>query len=194
MIAAIVLAAGMSRRMGRPKLILPWGSKTIIEHVVATLRQAGIGEIVVVLGSNHAQVANCLQDDQVRLVHNPDFASTDMLESFQAGLRSLGAEFSAALVCLGDQPQIEVEVVKRLVNEYNATRAGIVIPSYNNHRGHPWIVDRQYWPEVLTLPQGATLRLFLERHREAIDYVLVNTQSILQDLDTPADYAASKPD
>ena len=194
MIAAIVLAAGMSRRMGRPKLTLPWGKKTVIEQVVVTLQHAGIEEIVVVIGGNHAQVADCLQEADVRIVLNPDYARTDMLESFQAGLRSLGAAVPAALVCLGDQPQIEAMVVSRLMDEYNATRAGIIIPSYNNHRGHPWILDRQYWPEVLALPEGATLRLFLENHREAIDYVLVNSPSVLQDLDTPDDYAASKPD
>jgi molybdenum cofactor cytidylyltransferase len=194
MITAVVLAAGMSRRMGRPKLDLPWGDITVIEQVVSTVQEAGIDEVVVVTGASRQQVAQALGGYDVHLVHNPHFASTDMLESFQAGLHSLTTQVQAVLVCLGDQPQIQKEIVRLLIGAYTETKAGIVMPSYQRRRGHPWILDRRYWPEVLALGKGSSLRVFLKNHEEDIHYVLVNSRSILQDIDTPADYTLHKPD
>lgn len=194
MISAVVLAAGMSKRMGRSKLNLTWGDSTVIEQVVSTLKDAGINDIVVVTGANRQQVEQVLQGYDIRMVHNRDYARTEMLGSFQTGLRALRSDVMAVLVCLGDQPQIEMEIVRLLVDTYMATDAGIIIPSYLRRRGHPWILARQYWPEVLGLPEGATLRLFLEDHQDAIQYVLVDSRSVLQDLDTPADYSRYNPD
>lgn len=99
----------------------------------------------------------------------------------------------AALVALGDQPQIEAAIVRALVDAYRETRAPLVVPSYHMRRGHPWVLDRSLWPEALSAPARATLRDFLNAHSSRIHYLPVESASILQDLDTPDDYQRSQP-
>jgi molybdenum cofactor cytidylyltransferase len=117
-----------------------------------------------------------------------------MTGSLQAGLLHLEpSKVQAALVSLGDQPQIEIDVVRAVLAEYQASRASLVAPSYQMRRGHPWILDRSLWPAVLALRSGETVRSLMQAHKEEIRYVLVGKPSILQDLDTPEDYLAQRP-
>ena len=185
-VGAVVLAAGRSTRMGRPKQTLPWGETTIIGRVVSQLRAGGVDEIVVVTGDARAEVESALLGSGARLAFNPDFASGDMARSLQAGLRALPENCSAALVVLGDQPQIQTEVVQAVVQRWRETLAPIVAPSLQMRRGHPMLFDRRAWPGLLALPAGATPREYLRD--AAIEYVEVQTDSILRDVDTPEDY------
>ena len=194
MIAGIVLAAGQSKRMGRPKMNLAWGETTVIGQVVSTLLQAGLQEIVVVTGGARHEVETSLAGYPVRLVFNPDYEQGEMVSTFQAGLTALGDEIEAALVTLGDQPQIERGVVESVVDAYRRTRASLIIPSYRNRRGHPWLLDRSLWPEGLSLRSPSTLRDFLNDHASQISYLTVETSTVLQDLDTPADYGLYRPE
>jgi molybdenum cofactor cytidylyltransferase len=114
MIAAVILAAGMSTRMGRPKLSLPYGEHTVIEHIVATLLTLPLREVVVVTGHEQSQVETLLSRWPVRTVHNPDYREGEMLSSLQAGLRSLAPVNHAALLVLGDMPALDRDVVRRL--------------------------------------------------------------------------------
>jgi molybdenum cofactor cytidylyltransferase len=193
MISAVVLAAGLSNRMGRPKMVLPWGSSTVIGQVVSTLLQAGLKEIIVVTGAARAEVEAAveqLQREEVRTVFNPRFAENDMLVSLQVGLAVLGDDVDAMLVVLGDQPQIEVDVVHKLIDVYQADNARLIVPSFDMRRGHPWVVDRSLWPDLQSIPYGSTMRDFLHAHRQVITYVTVASSSILRDLDTPEEYAS----
>lgn len=192
-IASVVLAAGRSRRMGEPKMILPWGETTVIGQVVKTLNQAGVDEILVVTGETHPQVALALQDQPVQLVRNPSSSEEDMLDSLQLGLSSLDKRVQAALVVLGDQPQIEENVVVRILTEYLLSHPPLVVPSYQMRRGHPWLIDRQLFSAVLEMYPPETLREFLRAHKDLIRYIVVETSSILQDLDTPEDYQRYRP-
>ena len=200
-VAAVVLAAGRSRRMGRPKLGLPWGATTVIGQVVSVLDAAGLGELLVVTGAAREEVAACLAGSRARLVHNPHFAEWEMLVSLQAGLAALleapaspaGRPLEAALVCLGDQPQIELGVVQRLLDEFTQGRPGLVFPSYQMRRGHPWLVARPLWAELLQLSPERSLRDFVQSHASAIRYVPVDRPSILKDLDTPEDWENERP-
>ncbi len=99
----------------------------------------------------------------------------------------------AALIVLGDQPQIQAEVVRHLLRRWRETRSAIVIPSYQMRRGHPWLLARSLWQEVMELPAGQTLRDFLNASRENLDYLAVENDSILQDLDTPEEYERQRP-
>jgi len=193
MIGAIVLAAGRSSRMGMPKMLLPWGSDTIIEHVIGVLVQCGLSEIVVVTGGNNALVEARLRDKSVNTVFNPNFARGEMLSSVQVGLESLPLACTGALICLGDQPQIQPKVVQDLLNLAGAGGASLVAPSYQNRRGHPWLVNRGYWPEILALQPPLTLRDFLRAHTGQISYLTVDTASVLMDVDTPDEYAQQRP-
>ncbi len=191
-IGAVVLAAGMSRRMGQPKLLLPWGGTTVIGQVVSVLRQAREPlEIVVVGGRLADELRAALPDEKVAF--NPDYEQGEMLASLRVGLAGLGRGVAAALVALGDQPQIEVEVVDRVIAAYRQSGARLVAPSYQMRRGHPWLIERSLWPEMLGLQAGETLRDLLARFADQIHYVAVERPSVLKDLDTPEDYQAEKP-
>jgi molybdenum cofactor cytidylyltransferase len=192
-IAAVILAAGLSRRMGVPKMVLPWGKTTVIGQVVHVLSDAGIGEIVVVTGGACQQVEAALQDLPVRVVFNPRFAEDPMAYSLQVGLASLPAAVDACLVVLGDQPQIGAQVVRGLVQAYRERGAPLVVPSFEMRRGHPWLLDRSLWPEVTALRPPGVLRDVLNSHASQIEYLIVTDNTILCDLDTPEDYARQRP-
>lgn len=193
MLSAIVLAAGLSKRMGQPKMVLPWGETTVIGQVVKVIAQAGLEHIQVITGGARQQVEAALQDLPARPVFNPRFLEDEMVFSLQVGLSQLPPEIDAALVALGDQPQIEVDVVQAVVTTYRQTGAPLVVPSYQLRRGHPWIIARCLWPAVMVLQPGETLRDMLNAHADQIAYLTVDTPSILRDLDTPADYARDQP-
>jgi molybdenum cofactor cytidylyltransferase len=190
MIGAVMLAAGESRRMGRPKMALPWQDTTVIGQVVRTLASAGVEEIIVVTGGDRDAVDAALQDLPARPVFNPDHQEGEMLSTFKTGLAALSEGVEAALIVLGDQPQIEGWVVKSVISAYHSSGAALVVPSFNRRRGHPWLLDRSLWQEALALPPPATLRDFLNLNAGKIHYLLVDTGSILLDLDTPEDYSS----
>ncbi len=207
-VPALVLAAGLSRRMGRFKLTLPWSERivpsvrdavplvrdnvpsargTVIGQVVATLEAAGVAEIVVVLGHRAEEVALVLDGTSVRTVFNANYADGEMLSSIQAGIPTLGEEAPALLLCLGDQPQMKVGTVRAIIEAGEAAGWNkIIVPSYQMHAGHPILLPAWAWPEILKCE--GTLRDVMAAHREQTTYVTVETASILADLDTPADY------
>lgn len=192
-IGAVVLAAGQSRRMGQPKLTLPWGRQTVIEQVVRTLLAAGIQEIVIVTGGSHEVIEAALAGLPVRFAHNPHYENAEMLTSLQIGIRALNPECLALLIVLGDQPTLDPSVVREVVKEHLASGARLVVPSYQMHRGHPWLVQRALWPELLAMLPDQTMRDFVHAHAKEIQYVTVNTPGILQDMDTPEDYQRIRP-
>jgi len=192
MIVAIVLAAGESKRMGQPKMLMPWGKSTVIQTVISTLQASGVIDILVVTGGAHQQIESLI-GQSVQIVFNEKYAEGEMLSSLQAGLRAKKYEASAALICLGDQPQVQGRSVQRILQEYKETSASIIVPSYQMRRGHPWLVVREHWEAILQMHAPDSPREFLERHRREIHYVDIDTPSILQDLDTPEDYSKSQP-
>ena len=190
MIAAVVLAAGLSRRMGEFKLLLPWDGTTVIGRVVATLESAGVPDIVVVTGHRADLVAQSLAGSTARFAFNPNYAAAEMMSTIQVGLRALGPQAEAALICLGDQPQMEASTVSALVAE--ASREGwnaITIPSYGMRGGHPILLARVVWPDVLSA--AGTLREVVHADRSRVYYRPVATTTVLADLDTPEDYRDS---
>jgi molybdenum cofactor cytidylyltransferase len=195
-IAAIILAAGLSSRMGQPKLLLPWGRTTVLGQVVSTFAAAGIDDILVVTGGARAQVEDVVTslslDLPVRTVFNPEFERGEMLSSIQAGLAALGSRVCTALIGLGDQPQVQPETVTRICAAFVRSGSPLVIPSFQNRRGHPWLAASQLWPEIMALPNSTTPRHFLNAHSDQVEYVPAD-QSILKDLDTPEDYARQHP-
>jgi molybdenum cofactor cytidylyltransferase len=192
-IAAIVLAAGKSERMGRPKMALPWGDTTVLGAVLRALASAGIEDIRVVTGAARDLVEPLCVEPGVTTVFNAAYGQADMLSSIQTGLKSLSAMTEAALVVLGDQPQIQVETIHRVVEAYRRSRPRLVAPSHRMRRGHPWLVDRQMWPELLKMTPNDTAREFLARHDGEIKYVEIESATIHKDVDTPDEYLNSRP-
>lgn len=188
MIWAIILAAGESKRMGKPKLLLPFGEKTIIETVVNNAIQSKADEVLVVLGSNAEKMAEKIRDFPVKISVNPNFCQ-GMLSSIQWGFKSLPEDTRAALVMLGDQPLIPSSVIDRVIDAYNQTEKSIVLPVYNKRRGHPILVDMKHGGEVKGLNPETGLRALVHNHTEDILEVEVDTPGILRDIDTVEDYS-----
>lgn len=196
MISAIILAAGESKRMGRPKMLLPWGDRTVLGQVISTYQAAGVQDILVVTGGVREQVEAIADQLGARCVFNEAYSSGEMLSSLQRGLGSLaqeGAEVEAALIGLGDQPQVQDGCVRRICEAFQAQKERLIVPSYQRRRGHPWLVERSLWNDLLELRPPRSPRDFLNRHTGEIRYVEVDTPSILADLDTPQDYQESHP-
>ena len=198
MISAILLAAGQSRRMGQPKLLLPWGKVPILEHVVSIFAQAGIEDILVITGGAHEQIQEiilkCSEEYPVRCVYNRDYENGEMLSSIQWGLRDLdGQVAAAAMIGLGDQPQVQTGTVRAVREAFMQMERPLVVPSYGKRRGHPWLVARPLWNELLEISPIQTARDFLNAHAHEIDYLAIESPSILADLDTPEDYRSAQP-
>jgi molybdenum cofactor cytidylyltransferase len=188
-ISAIVLAAGLSTRMKRLKQLLPYGEHTVVEQVVSVLLASPVDEVLVVTGHERVAVEEVLAKWPVRTIFNPNYAEGDMLSSAQAGLEAVAADSQAALLAVGDMPAIRADVVKQLIQAYRAAGDDhVYIPSYQMRAGHPVLVPRPYWGAILALPVGDNLRSVLRAETTRVQWVLVDTPSVLQDLDTPVDY------
>jgi molybdenum cofactor cytidylyltransferase len=187
-LAGVVLAAGESRRMGRPKQLLPFGERTILERVVDTLLIAGVGEVIVVLGHLAEHVRTVLGDRSVHVVVNEAYRE-GMLSSVKCGVRVISAEPDAVLFVLGDQPYIESVVVSEVIHAYRAGEAGIVIPRYNGKKGHPIIINLPRYREfILNLPAHVGLNVLMQEHDDDVRYIDMVTEDIIHDIDVPEDY------
>ena len=193
MISAVVLAAGLSKRMGHQKMLLPWGNTTVIENVTRTLIDSGIDDIHIVVGGLQKELKKILREYQLEYVINKDYRNGEMLTSVKHGIESLQTNTEAALIVLGDQPQIESSIVQAILNRFKSSHNPIIVPSYKMKRGHPLLISRQLWKALLMLSPPMTLRDFLNENNKIIDYLIVNNNSVIQDLDTPEDYLRYKP-
>jgi molybdenum cofactor cytidylyltransferase len=199
-VEAIILAAGQSQRMGEPKLALPWGKTTVIGAVIQALveggAEAGLQGILVVTGGHQPLVEDLLRQISSRIplrwTFNPRYTG-EMFLSLQEGLKHTLPTTQAALVVLGDQPQILATTVRLILQRYQTEHQPLIAPSYQMRRGHPWLVDRSLWNDLLALSAPQTLRDFFLRHSDKVDYLVVDTPSVLKDIDTPKDYQREKP-
>lgn len=188
MIAAVVLAAGESRRMGEPKLLMPLEGKPVLRHVVDALTAAPVDEIVVVVGRYIEEVLSILIDTSVGVAENPRYAD-GMLSSVRAGIRSFASTPEAIIVAPGDQPAIRSEWVGALIASYRAAGGGIHVPAHGGRRGHPVLFDGRYIDDVLTRFDNAGLRGLLRDYPDDVHEVTIADEGIFEDLDTPADFA-----
>lgn len=188
-VGAVVLAAGMSTRMGQSKMMLPWAEgRTIIEHIVDQLAKSRLDHIVVVTGHQAREVKTLLKPLDVEVVHNKSYKTGEMLSSLKVGLSAMPESVAASLVVLGDQPRLQPRVVYQVLTAYAQGKSDLIVPSYQMQRGHPILIGRRYWPEIHNIPQEGSLRDLMHAHAQRISYVEVDTDSILRDVDTPQDY------
>jgi molybdenum cofactor cytidylyltransferase len=177
--------------MGAFKLTLPWRGKTVIAQVADTLIHARLREIIAVTGHRREDVEAALAGRAVRCVHNANYATGEMLSSIQAGISALTAGSDAVLVCLGDQPQLEAATVSAILVEGERTAwRRVVIPSYRMRAGHPILIPSYLYMQIMDATES--LRSVL-READAIDYLTIDSPTILADLDTPDDYAQAHP-
>lgn len=184
---AIVLAAGESKRMGSPKMLLPYNDATIIGQVIRNLMDSNVDRVVVVVGANREEIMKETRRYDVFHCYNEDYKS-GMLSSVKCGFYSLPEGCLAALIMPGDQPMTGPGEINRVIGAYAESDRGLVMASYNGRRGHPLIVDMKYLDEVLSLPDSEGLRALAERHPEDVLESETDDASVLRDIDTQEDY------
>ena len=188
MIAAVVLAAGASARMGEPKALLerPDGRR-YVEAIAATGREAGCDEIVVVLGPPHGERIRAALPPAAKVAWNPDPAR-GMLSSVQVGIAALSHAVTAALIWPVDIPFVAAATVRTLVMHAGT----IVVPVHNNRGGHPLFVARACFAEIAALDPARGLKALLDAHRAEVVRLPVDDPGVLVDVDTPEDYARTR--
>jgi len=190
-VAGIVLAAGRSSRMGRPKALLPLGSQgqTFLTRIVETFRKAGMEEILVVTAAGSELTSVLLSDKfPFRLILN-ESPELGQLSSFQVGLQSLDlSKVSGTLMTPVDVPLVSVETVKSLIEAHSKSLAPVVRPVRKKAHGHPVIFDRALFQEILLEPSDSTVKTIVHRHSKQSVEVAVNERGPFYDIDTPEDY------
>jgi len=186
MISAIVLAAGTSSRMGRPKPLISSGGRTILQRTLDHLQAARVDEIVVVLGYRAEEILPTLRGLGCRVVINRQY-SLGMSSSIQRGLRAVHPRAQAVLVVLGDQPHIGPEIIDRLVESFHRRDRSIVVPVFHGQRGHPVLFGRNLWPGLMALRGDVGGRELIRRNPREVCQVEVDNRSILMDIDRPED-------
>lgn len=184
-VASIILAAGASRRMGRPKMLLPYGSGTVLSSAVAPHLEAGAGPVIVVLGHRADEVRSAAKlpaDPRLSTVVNLDWAE-GMASSIRRGLKECG-EVSAVLLALGDQPGVDVARVKAVLAAW-APDIRLVVPVHGDRGSHPVLFARSLFPELRDLRGDVGAREVVRRHwTEAVRV----PAPALADIDTEEDY------
>ena len=194
MIAGLVLAAGGSRRLGRPKQLEPWGDgETLLGSVVAATRDFGLDEIWIVLGAEAERVMAEVDLDDFGIVENPEWEE-GLASSLRAGLDAItrSSKADAALVVLGDQPGVPKEVVERLVDRRARSKAMAIVPKYRYLWGNPVLIDRALWPRLMSLTGDDGAKRLLEAHPEWVDEVWFESLPP-RDVDTAADVRDLRP-
>jgi CTP:molybdopterin cytidylyltransferase MocA len=191
-ISAIVLAGGKSSRMGRPKALLPVGETghTFLDRVTSTLVEAGLEDIVVVVGADAAAIrAKSRAVVGVRIVDNPDF-ERGQLTSLLTGLRAIDTPaLTAALVTLIDVPLVSPATVRTLIARQIERNALIVRPVSNGRHGHPVIFSRELFPELRRADPSHGAKPVVHAHAAEMIEVPVDDEGAFTDIDTPEDYA-----
>ena len=164
--------------MGVPKMLLPWGSSSVIETVLQHVLNMELSPVIVVTGANQSLLNDKLAQfvDRIRVVLNDQYENLEMFFSIKLGIREAIHQCDAAMLFLGDQPHISVQT----------------IPSYNMRRGHPILLHRRHFQEILDMPNDASMKIFLANHEEDIQYLLIRDDSILEDMDSPEEYQQLK--
>ena len=186
-ISAVVLAAGASTRMGQPKLLLPLGDEPLVRRTVRLVCGAGFDEVLVVVGSHHAEVLGALEGLPIRHALNPDYA-TGMGSSFRTAVARLPGA-AAALFALADQPFLTSDDYRQLLDVYREQAPPLVSVRYDEITAPPHLFARALFPELAALEHGA--RPVLQRHRERAVVLAFPSEKLL-DIDTPADYELAR--
>lgn len=184
---AIILAAGESKRMGSPKMLLPFHGRTMIETVISNVAKSNVSNIVVVLGAVREPILKLIDKYNVKYCFNDNYQN-GMLSSVICGFRNLTSDYSAVLVFQGDQPLITPKVIDAVIEEYLSSEKGIVIPVCRSRRGHPILIDRKYHEEIGKLSTDKGLRSLASEFSDDVQEVDTDEPGILRDFDTYKEY------
>lgn len=188
MTVAILPAAGASRRMGRPKLLLPLNGRPMVAGVVEALRGGGVREIMLVTAPENEDLQTWARQNGVTVAINPD-PERGMLSTIQAGIAAAeNLEDELLLVSPADLPHLQSETVSNLLQNMIATGAPLGLPTFHGKRGHPLAIAPRLIPEIATLDPNIGLKQLRDRHEAELLEVEVEDAGVVQDVDTPEDY------
>jgi molybdenum cofactor cytidylyltransferase len=192
-IAAIILAAGRSTRMGGPnKLLAEIGGKPLVRIPAEEALASRARPVIVVTGHERERVEAALRDLDVRCAHNPNFAA-GLSSSLKAGLAALPEDVDGAIVCLGDMPQVRAALIDRLIAAFDPERGAlVVVPTIEGKRGNPVVWSRRFFPELMALEGDVGARHLIGLYPEAVVEVPVEDKAALTDVDTPEALKAIK--
>jgi molybdenum cofactor cytidylyltransferase len=191
MITALLLAAGSSRRMGRPKLLLELEGKPLIRRAAELAEATKADELLVVVGPNREEMERALAGTSAQLVDNTDHL-TGMASSLRAGLRALGPDTQAVVVLLGDQPFQAPTVVDQLIDTFRSSGRPIVVPLYSGRRGNPVLFGRPLFEELARQQGDQGGREVVEADPDRVATVAFDSERPQLDLDTWDDYLAAR--
>ena len=184
-LAAAILAAGESRRMGRPKALVPFEGLTFVEHLLQATNHPRVGIVRVVLGANAESIQAELKLDQEIVVVNQDWQQ-GQLSSIQSAIRSLPADQTAGLLlCPVDHPLISSQLVSRLIAEFDSDRKLIVVPTHQGRRGHPVIFHASLYAELLDASPNVGARQVVWAHPDAIAEIETDEAGVILNLNDP---------
>jgi molybdenum cofactor cytidylyltransferase len=187
-IAGIVLAAGRSSRLRRPKQLLPVHGEPLLRYTVRRVLASGLDDVLVVVGHAANSIRAAIADLPVTVVENPEY-ELGQSTSVRAGLAALPPETDAAVFLLGDQPGVSSEVIDRLIDAWQASGAPVVAPRYADGIGNPILFDHRVFPEFAHLTGDTGAKPIVEAHKCAGDLVTVSTPGPTpRDIDTEEDY------
>ncbi|WP_299618736.1 molybdopterin-binding/glycosyltransferase family 2 protein [Pelagibius sp.] len=190
-IAAVVLAAGQSRRMGkRNKLLIPVDGTPMVTRVADCLLSSQAAPLAVVTGHDYAAVEAALPEGRFTLTHNPDFAS-GLSSSLKRGLAALPEDIDGVLVCLGDMPRLSPKAVDRLIAAFDPLEGrAICVPTWQGKRGNPVLFAKRFFAEMQEVAGDVGARALIGEHAEAVCEVPMDDDAVLVDVDTPEALAA----
>ncbi|OFY64091.1 MAG: hypothetical protein A2V64_12855 [Bacteroidetes bacterium RBG_13_43_22] len=184
---AIILAAGESKRMDVPKMLLPFNGKTIIEKVIENVISSEVSKTLVVLGSEAGLILETIIDLPVSHCYNENYRE-GMFSSVKCGFSNLPAKFEAVIVLPGDYPAIGAEIINLLIESFRKSEKKIVLPLFRGKRGHPILISNDYSEEVMSLDPKEGLRALASKFPDDVLEINVKTSAILRDIDTIEDY------
>ncbi|MDA4121466.1 MAG: nucleotidyltransferase family protein [Thaumarchaeota archaeon] len=187
LIVAVVLAAGLSSRMGRPKQTLPIRGKSMLQKVLEVFRKSRVDGVVVVLGAREREVRNKVEFKDEKVVYNPRYAE-GMSGSLKLGLAEAGPWAEAVIVALGDQPYLSPSTVNRLIKAYSDSEAPVVVPVYKGRRGNPVLFDRRTFSQIMSITGDEGAKSVIKQNKNAVLEVTVEDEGVQTDIDTPDDY------
>jgi molybdenum cofactor cytidylyltransferase len=190
-LAAVILAAGESRRMKRPKALLPFpteettpGKVTFLEHLISTTRHPRVGPLRVVLGASADKIRQRVPLDPESLVVNENWEQ-GQLSSLQAAIRTLPPEADGLILLLVDHPLITAHLVAGLIDRFYESRASIVVPTYGGRRGHPVIFSSRLFAELLAAPLDTGARTVVHAHTKEVLEVPTEEEGVILNLNDP---------
>ena len=192
-ICGLVLAAGLSRRMGDFKPLLPFRGKTLIENTIDSILSSGAHQVVVVTGHRADELEAILSEKyegRVILTRNCEFSTTDMLHSIQIGCQAM-PECDAFFLLPGDMPVVESATFRKVLAQRDGT-LGVIFPTLDGYRKHPPLVDYRLIPQILGFHGDGGLRRFWQEQEALITTVAVDDAGVWMDLDTQEDYKKCK--